>query len=110
MAQVLDATAKVTCPHAAPLVMQAAAKLTVGGANGVLTQSSVEKASIPACTGHPPPAGVICKKASVTSGQATKLAVNGDPVLLASLVAATNGTPTTPVTVVPGTPGKLSAA
>jgi hypothetical protein len=109
MALVFTATDTLTCSHAAPLVMTPAAKLTVGGSTGVLTLKSVLNATIPACTGTPPsPGGVKCTKASVTSGQAAKLSVGGDFVVLQGLVVATNGNPIV-VTAVPGPPSKLSA-
>ena len=109
MAQVLTAAATLTCSHAAPLVLTPSTKLTMGGTTGVLTLQSVLNATIPACTGMPPPTGgVKCAKvASVTAGQATKLSVGSDPVVLESLVTLTNGNPNT-VTVVAGPPNKLS--
>jgi hypothetical protein len=109
MAQTLSAAATLTCSHLAPFVMTPAAKLTVGN-TGVLIIDSVQIATIPTCSGQPPsPGGVKCTKATVTSGQATKLSVGGVPVLLAALVVTTNGNPPTPVTVVPGTASKLFA-
>ncbi len=97
MAGVLTTGSKVTCGHGGDVVVSSTEKLKVGN-NPVLVKASILSKSIPNCA---TPAAVDasgttiakpCKKVSaVSSGEATKLMVNQQPVMLDTLSGETNG-------------------
>src|SRR5687768_16706261 len=106
MPPVMTKSATVTCPHGIAVVVTGAPMLVVGNEE-VLTAAGVEGAAVAACPGNQG-AGKCTKCESVTTGKATKLEVNGSPVLLAGFAVSTNGVPPTAV-VVPSPPNKLEA-
>ncbi len=97
MAKVLTITSNVTCGHKGNVVISSSEKLKVGG-DSVLVKGSIENTSIPDCKIVPAaepsgPTAIPCKMVTaVTSGEATKLKVNGKSVMLAEeLHGETNG-------------------
>ncbi len=100
MAKVLTAASVIGCGHGPGKVsVSGNGKLVVAGKPALL-KSGVNGKSVGACATQQSNSTTPCKTASVTAGEARKLTINGQPVLLdATLAGTTNGNPV----------GKLSA-
>lgn len=100
MAKVLTQGSKVKCgtaaPHVGTLSVPGAGLLTVDGVE-VLTKALVESPVPPerisGCTNQTSNTTKCTAVVSVSEGVATRLFVEGEPVVLDSLVATTNSTP-----------------
>jgi hypothetical protein len=96
MAGVLITSSTVTCGHSGNVVVTSTQKLKVGN-NPVLVKVSIADKSIAGCTTAPAsdasgPTAKPCKKVSlVSNGEATKLKVNGQAVMLDTLSGETDG-------------------
>lgn len=125
MASVLTTNSTVTCGHSGNVAVTSTQKLKVNN-NSVLVRTSIEGKSIPAtplpgsCQTQPasdpsgPTAKPCTKVSSVDHGEATKLKVNGQAVMLDTLSGTTDGmvAKTTPQTLLSATAGqaKLTAS
>ena len=95
----LKCAATAPAPHGGTLAKSGASKLRVDG-HKVLTRPSVLDGTISLCGNTDTSHGQVqCTKATAASA-ATKLFVEGKPVVLAGLASTTNGTP----------PGKLATS
>jgi hypothetical protein len=95
MTFVVTTRSDLECPHTGVASLSPPSpKLTVSGA-GVVVKQDLLTAPLTGCTQVPPPAtNVACTKvASVISGEAAKLTVRHQAVLLDSLAATTIGVP-----------------
>jgi hypothetical protein len=118
MAGVLITNSTVTCGHSGNVTVTSTQKLKVSN-SPVLVKASIESKSIPDCATTPAtdasgPTAKPCKTvSSVSSGEATKLKVNGQAVMLDTLSGTTDGmvTKTTPQMLLSATAGqtKLTA-
>ncbi len=111
MTYVVTTKSDVECAHAGVASLSAPSpKLTVGG-NSVVLKQDLLAASLAGCTQVPPPqTNVACAKvATLISGEATKLTVRSQPVLLDSLSATTIGVPQNPLSCKDAKQTKLSA-
>jgi hypothetical protein len=118
MAGVLVTNSTVTCGHSGNVTVTSTQKLKVSN-SPVLIKTSIENQSIPDCLTAPAsdasgPTAKPCKTvSSVGSGEATKLKVNGQAVMLDTLSGATDGmvTKVTPQLLLSATAGhtKLTA-
>src|SRR5262245_43496529 len=97
MGNVLTAASDVECGHKRHVTVTGASKLTVGG-SGVLVSAGVVGASVPplSCSTKPSSSTKPCSSVAsiLPSSLATKLKVNGQPVVLDTLHGATDGNPT----------------
>src|SRR5689334_2435813 len=109
----------VRCPHAGTVTLANAVRLRVGGV-AVLVEAKAPTplGTVAVCTaGSPTLPGTPCLKVlTITAGQAGKLTVGGRPVLLATLVGTTDGTPAAvppasglPLVLPVGVPPRLTA-
>ncbi|MDZ8258028.1 hypothetical protein [Nostoc sp. ChiQUE01b] len=109
MASVLTTSSNVICGHSGNVAVTSTQKLKVGN-NPVLVKTSIEGKSVPNCATVPAAdatgsTAIKCTTvSSVSSGEATKLKVNKQPVMLDTLSGETNGM------VAKITPQKLLAA
>lgn len=121
MAGVLITNSTVTCGHSGNVTVTSTQKLKVGN-NPVLVKASIQGKSIPDCKTIAPandPSGTQTGQkcttvSSVGSGEATKLKVNGQAVMLDTLSGTTDGmvAKITPQTLLSATAGqtKLTAS
>jgi hypothetical protein len=100
MAQnVLTTHSTLTCLNPGKVKTSSDAKLTVGrDRHPVLLESSIkDKPFDPVCQAPVSSSSQPCTKVSeVTGGKSTKLRVGGDPVMLETLTATTDGKPPPP--------------
>lgn len=90
--------------HGGNVEVEGADKLTVNGSK-VLLKSGIAGKSVAGCQNAPPPAGKKpCTQVSqVTTGEAIKLKVGGNGVILeSSLTGVTDGTPPGPLSATAG--------
>lgn len=93
MSKVLTMGATIACPHGGSvMIVSGRTKLTVDG-NPVLTAADLIGAPILGCTNTAPGFTPCLAVASVLAGFSTRLAVDGQPVLLETATGMTNGTP-----------------
>lgn len=97
MPNVLTIVSTVTCGHNGNVIVAGEPKLKVKG-NGALIKASIEQKGIPDCGIIPAvdSSGTETDRKctlvnSVTRGEATKLKVNGNPVILDTLAGTTDG-------------------
>lgn len=96
MPNVLTDSSTVTCGHSGKVTTSGNGKLTVNG-NPVLLKSGVAGKAVSHCATAPAsePSGPIAKPcttvSSVTAGEATKLTIAGNPVLIDTLTGQTDG-------------------
>ena len=94
MASVLITSRNVTCGHGGKVAVISTQKLTVSN-HPVLVKSSIENKSISGCTTPPasdtsgPTAKPCITVSSVISGEAIKLKVSGQAVMLDTLLSGT---------------------
>ena len=116
MPRVLTTGVTINCGHTAPpaklgkVQTQGVGKLTVSQ-NAVLVKTGVVGKSVAGCATQSSNSTTPCSSVlGVTAGEASKLKVNGQAVLLdKQLVGTTDGTPTGSLTVETGGPDKLVA-
>jgi hypothetical protein len=98
----LTTASTVKCGHGGTVGVASDAKLKVAG-NPLLRRSSIEGKDITACSTPDSNTATKCRKvALVTAGEASKLRVGGQAVVLESLTGSTDGLP--PVPPGPGQP------
>lgn len=96
MANVLTMASNVTCGHGGKVTVVSTVKLTVNG-SPLLLKSSIAGKSVAACTTPPaadasgPTAKPCTTVATVSLGEAMKLTVGGQPVMLDTLKGETDG-------------------
>jgi len=96
MAGVLTTGSTVGCGHGGTVSTSGAAKLKVSG-NPVLLKTGIAGQAVSGCKTPlvvpppPPPSSPCHTVASVITGEATKLKVNGSPVMLDTLTGTTDG-------------------
>lgn len=107
MPPVLNAQATLLCPHGGRVTVIPGQQQVLAGGAPVLRVSDLMGAPIAGCTLPPTPATVPCTVvAAVLPGSwATTVTAMGEPVLLQTLVAMTNGVPPGPVVV--ASPGQV---
>jgi hypothetical protein len=100
----------VECPDKGVATMSSSAKLTVSGKN-VVVKDNLVGATLGGCQqASSPPASVTCATLTeVISGEATKLTVGGQAVLLDSLKGLTSGAPKNQLTCKDAKQTKLTA-
>ncbi len=124
MPEVLTTASRITCTHGGTISPSGAAKIKVNGSPVILAAGVAGKPVPPGPPAPPPPppatpcavptdpntATKSCTSViSVTDGKASKLKVNGQPVLLQSLGGVTDGTGPKPPAPPPTPPNGLSA-
>jgi hypothetical protein len=104
MARVLTDVSSVDCGHGGRVTTQGETKLKVDGAL-VLLEPGIAGRSVGACPVVDNSSGTLkCKRViAISAGRATKLRVNGRPVMLDTLAGGTDGTAA-------GTPVQLLSA
>jgi hypothetical protein len=91
MPSVLTIASLVTCPHQASVATSGTSKLTVSG-NPALLAAGIAAHTIGTCPITDSNSTTKCRTVlSVTGGLAAKLTVGGAPVVLDSIVGATDG-------------------
>lgn len=110
MPLVLNANAALQCPHGGRVVVAARQFEVLAGGAPALRVSDVQGAPIIGCPIAPTPTTVPCTLvASVLPGSwSSTVLVAGEPVLLQTLIAITNGVPPGPVLVV--SPGQTQVS
>jgi len=110
MSFVVTVDSDVKCKDEGKATITSSAKLTVSTTK-VVVKANLLAAPIAGCKQIPPPASKIaCVKAtSLTSGEAAKLTVGGQAVLLDSMVAVTGGAPNNSLTCTAVKQQKLTA-
>jgi hypothetical protein len=92
----LTTASSVQCGHGGTVGIASDAKLKVGG-KPVLRRSSIQGKDITACITPDSNTATKCRKvALVTGGEASKLQVGGQAVVLETLTGSTNGLPAVP--------------
>lgn len=99
---ILSANAVIECPHGGKVTVIPGQEKVLAGGAPMLRAADIEGAPIAGCTFPPTPATVPCTAvAAVLPGSwATTVLAGGQPVLLQTLIAMTNGVPPVPVIVV----------
>jgi hypothetical protein len=96
MPRVLTTAIPVRCPHVGIVTLTSSTRLRVVGVDVlILAAPPTPLGTVASCpAGSPSLPGTPCLKVlTITAGQAGKLTVGGRPVLLATLVGTTDGTP-----------------
>lgn len=114
MSNVLTMASDVTCGHKGKVTVASIAKLTVNG-NPVLLSNSIADKLVASCATPPAadPSGPTAKPCTsvtgISAGEATKLTVGGQPVMLDTLKGETDGmvAKTTPQTFLAAIAGQV---
>jgi hypothetical protein len=99
---VLNADAELQCPHGGRVTVMPGQEQVLAGGAPVLRISDVEGAPIVGCPVPATPATVPCTLVALVApgSWASTVVAAGEPVLLATLIAVTDGVPPGPVVVV----------
>lgn len=108
---VLNAAAELQCPHGGRVTVIPGQETVLAGGAPVLRISDVEGAPIVGCPIPPTPATKPCTLvAAVLPGSwASTVVAAGEPVLLQTLVALTDGVPPGPVLVIEAGQAQIQA-
>lgn len=93
MPNVLTTSSTITCPHSGSVNVMGEEKLKIKGSKGLI-KSGIEMKDINGCLNENSTSPPITKCSRVqmgTSGEATKLKVRGNPVILDTLTGMTDG-------------------
>lgn len=96
MPGVITVGSNVTCGHAGTVATTGQAKLTINGnqvllKDGILGKDVSSCATVAAADVSGPTAKPCLKVSAVNSGEATKLTIDGRPVMLETLAGTTDG-------------------
>jgi hypothetical protein len=109
MSSVMTVGSDVECPDHGVATIASSARLSVAGKSVVL-KSDLLAATISGCTQPTSQSSAACLTVTtLTSGEAAKLTVGGQAVLLDSLAAVSSGLPNNQLTCKDARQGKLTA-
>lgn len=97
MPAVVTTASTLLCPHGAPLVIRPSQHLLAVDGQPVLVEADLESAAILICPNIGAGLTPCTKVQSVDGGLSTALMIGGQPVVLASVVGQTDGTPQPPL-------------
>jgi hypothetical protein len=86
MSLVLTQTAQIRCNHGGTVIIQNEGKKLKFGDSELITKSQILSSTITGCPRDTPCTGI----ANITVGEATKLSVGNQPILLDTLQGTTN--------------------